>query len=121
MEKTTVTELYAKMKEFVHMEEELEFPLFSSYFQSAMSLLQSDYQELSNEDLSQMRAICAIMSENAGFRAAKKDANRKKFQKMQEKSGFWQEAIVARLKKDGMSEEEIQEAQKALFAENEGD
>jgi Xaa-Pro aminopeptidase len=105
------------MKEYVNMEEELEFSLFSAYYQDVMNCLQADYQDLTGDELVQAQAICSIMRDNAQVRAVKKDANRKKFQKMQEKSNFWQEAIEERLKKEGMSEDELKQKTEGLWAD----
>ena len=115
MEKPVLTELYARMKEYVKMEEELEFPIFAAYYQDVMNCLQADYQQLTADDLVRMQAICGIISANAQMRALKKDANRKKFQKMQEKSTFWQEAIKARLKKEGVSEDDLAQKSEGLW------
>ena len=117
MEKITMEQLSAQMKEYIKMEEELEFPLFAAYYQDVMACLQADYQELSSDELVQAQAICGIMRDNAKARAAKKDANRKKFQKMQEKSDFWQEAIKARLKKEGLNEDELKQKTEGLWAD----
>lgn len=114
--KTTMADLAATMKEYVNMEEELEFTAFSAYYQELMNCLQADYQLLNTDELVQAQAICSIISGNAQGRAAKKDANRKKFTKMKEKSEFWQQAIVARLKKEGMSEAELAEKMEGLWA-----
>lgn len=114
--KTAMADLTATMKEYVKMEEELEFGAFSAYYQELMDCLQADYQLLSADELVQAQAICGIISANAQSRAAKKDANRKKFSKMKEKSEFWQGAIVARLKKEGISEAELAEKTEGLWA-----
>ncbi|MCL1975508.1 MAG: hypothetical protein FWG61_05020 [Firmicutes bacterium] len=116
MEIVTMESLYIKMKEFVKMEEELEFSLFFTYYQDVMNCLQEDYMQFNTDELVQAQAICGIMSGNAQARALKKDLNRKKFQKMQEKSAFWQEAIKARLKKEGLSDNELAQKAEGLWA-----
>ena len=117
MDKITMEQLCAQMKEYIKMEEELEFSLFSAYYQDVMNCLQADYQNFASDELVQAQAICSVMCENAKARAAKKDANRKKFQKMQEKSDFWQDAIKARLKKEGLSEDELKQKTEGLWAD----
>ena len=117
MEKITMEQLCTQMKEYVKMEEELEVSLFASYYQDVMNCLQADYQQFTADELVQAQAICGIMSGNAQMRAAKKDLNRKKFQKMYEKSNFWQEAIKARLKKEGMNEDELAQKVEGLWDE----
>jgi len=115
-----MTGYFAQMKGFLKMEDELEFAKFSAYYQDVMNCLQADYQELSQDELAEAQAICGLLGENANMRAAaKKDANRKKFQKMHEKCAFWQDAIKAKLKKEGMSEEEMMKKVNALTADEE--
>lgn len=116
MSKITMAELTAKMREYVKMEDELEFAAFSAYYQEVMTLLQADYQELDTDALIEAQGICGIMGTNAAARAAKKDENRKKFLKMQEKSEFWEKAIKARLKKEGLTEDEVKEKTEGLWA-----
>ena len=112
-------ELFNKMLEYTKMTEELPFPEFSSYYQDLMAFLQNDYQDLNTENLIKVKGILAIISINAMTRAANKDDNRKKFQKMAEKSNFWQEAIKTRLVKDGLTPQEIDAKTAALWDEEE--
>jgi hypothetical protein len=115
MEKSSMEQLFIQMKDYVKMEEELEFSLFTAYYQDVMNCLQADYQLLTSDELVQAQAICGTMGSNAKVRAAKKDENRKKFHKMQEKSDFWQEAIKARLKKEGLSDSELEQKMEGLW------
>ena len=55
------------------------------------------------------------MAGNANMRALRTDAHRKKFAKMGEKAYFWEDAIARRLKKDGMSEQELDDKVSALW------
>jgi len=112
-----VEELYQKMLGFTKMTEELPFDEFLAYYQDVMALLQNDYPELSADDLLKAKGILGIVHVNALTRASRKDANRKKFQKMAEKANFWQEAIKARLLKEGMPPSELEEKVAALFAD----
>jgi len=108
-------ELYLKMREYIKMTEELPFDEFADYFRKTMDFLQMSYQDLTTEELLQAKGICDIISANAKARAMKKDANYKKFKKMDEKADFWQAAIEARLTKDGMTKKEISEKEDALW------
>ena len=110
-------ELFAKMGEFVKMEEELPFGEFQDYYKSVMDYLQQNYQDMNTEQLIQAKGITMIMGNNAGARALRKDDNRKKFHKMAEKSSFWEGAIKMRLVKDGMSEDELNVKVDALWKE----
>ena len=102
--------LFQKIREYIKMTEDLPFAEFAAYYQEVMDLLQKDYQDLSREDLLKAVGICQTMHASASSRAAAKDANKKKFAKMAEKSGFWQGAIKARLIKEGMTAGEIEDA-----------
>jgi len=82
-------ELFAKMGEYIKMEDELPLPEFQTYYQSVMDYLMKNYQDMSTEQLVQAKGITMIMAGNANARALRKDANRKKFQKIGEKSAFW--------------------------------
>jgi len=108
-------QLFEQMKEYLKMEDELGYPLFSAYYYDMMNFLQAEYQDLSGDELVQAQAICSIIRDNAQMCAAKKDINRKKFLKIQEKSDFWQGAIKARLIKEGMSEKELAQKAKGLW------
>ncbi|MDR2711527.1 MAG: hypothetical protein LBB91_00240 [Clostridiales bacterium] len=81
-----------KMQEYVKMSDELPFPEFSNYYQQVMIFLQEKYQDLNPDQLIEVKGICSIVCSNAHARAAKKDENRKKFQKMQEKGKVWHES-----------------------------
>lgn len=108
-------ELFAKMGEYVKMEEELAFPEFQSYYQKLMDFLMKSYQDLATEDLVKAQGITGILAVNAKTRALKKDENRKKFAKMGEKAAFWEDAIKAKLLKDGMDEAELSAKIEALW------
>lgn len=108
-------ELYQKMLEYIQMTEELPFDEFVEYFQKTMDFLQISYQDMTAEELIKAKGICDIISANAKARAMKKDANRKKFMKMDEKADFWQSAIETRLLKQGLSQKEINEKEESLW------
>ena len=78
--------LFNQMAEFIKMEEELPFAEFQSYYTSVMAFLQKEYQDLTVDDLLKAKGILSIMGANAKTRALVKNENRKKFQKMAEKS-----------------------------------
>ncbi|MDD2221675.1 MAG: hypothetical protein PHN35_06970 [Clostridia bacterium] len=113
----TIEEMYLLMQGFTQMTEELPFNEFADYYQNVMDTLQADYQKLSQEDLIRVKGICTIMDINAQSRAGYKDDKRKRFQKMSEKSRFWGEAIKSRLLKEGMTSDQIMQAEAALWAD----
>ncbi len=108
--------LFNQMAEFIKMEEELPFAEFQSYYTSVMAFLQKEYQDLTVDDLLKAKGILSIMGANAKTRALVKNENRKKFQKMAEKSAFWDDAITRRLVKiEGLSNDEVQEKVESLW------
>ncbi|MCL1805594.1 MAG: hypothetical protein FWG28_06305 [Clostridiales bacterium] len=100
-------ELFAKIKEYVNMDTEISTAEFSAYYKKVIDKLVADFDKLSEEELFQAKAIASIVSGNAATRSKRKDADAKKFRKMQEKSSFWADAIEYRLKKSGLSEDDV--------------
>ena len=111
----TLDELNAKMSQYVKMESELEFTEFVDYYNDLMAFLQAEYGNLDQDALVKCKGMCMIVAGNAKMRALRKDANRKKFAKMGEKAYFWEDAIARRLKRDGMSEQELDDKVSALW------
>ena len=112
-------ELYQKMLGYTKMTEELPFDEFQVYYQQLMDLLQKDYQDLTQDELITAKGILNIVHMNAMARSLKKDECRKKFQKMSEKANFWQEAIKARLLKEGLTAKELEAKEELLWEEKE--
>lgn len=110
--------LFAKMGAFLNMTEELPFEEFSAYYGALTGYLQAEYQNLDEAALLKAQSLCGIVASNAQARAAYKDGNRKKFQKMAEKASFWEDAIKNRLIKGGLSLDEIEEKTAALWQED---
>ena len=110
-------ELFAKMGEYIKMEDELPLPEFQEYYQSVIDYLMKNYQDMDTDQLIKAKGITMIVANNAKARAARKDANRKKFSKMGEKCAFWEGAIKMRLVKEGMSEQDIDAKVDALWNE----
>ena len=111
----TIAALNEKMSEYVKMETEIPFAEFTEFYQDLTGLLQTKYQEFSIEELILAKGMTMIVAGNARVRSSRKDENRKKFMKMAEKAKFWEDAIALRLKKDGISEDELEEKVSALW------
>jgi hypothetical protein len=109
-------ELFSKMSQYVKMNEELPLPEFQAYYQSVIDYLMKNYQEMTTDELIKAKGITMIMAGNAKGRARRKDADRKKFDKIAEKADFWESAIKLRLTKEGMSAAELDEKIEALWA-----
>ena len=106
--------LFEKMKEYVKMDTEISAAEFQEYYQQVMDGLQKNFDKLEEEELLKAKIVATIMAGNAGNRRAKKDADAKKFKKIQEKSSFWANAIEYKLKKMGLNPHEIEEKTAAL-------
>ncbi len=109
--------LFGKMKEYVKMDTEISTEEFLEYYKKVMDKLQSDFESLTEEELFQAKIVTSIMSGNASTRQKRKDGDAKKFKKIQEKSSFWTKAIDYKLKKSGLSEQEIEERTGAIEKE----
>ena len=110
-------QLFNKVREYLKMTEELPFVAFSGYFNDVTGYLQQNYQDMNDDDLIKAYGICGIVASNAEARAGHKDANRKKFTKMAEKTRFWEDAIKTRFVKGGMLPNELEEKCAAFFKE----
>lgn len=99
-----------KMKEYLKMDSEIPFTEFVDYYNQVIGFLQTNHESLEQEDLFKAKYILSIVSSNAQARAQRKGPESKKYKKMGEKTGFWSNAINFRLQKEGLSQQEIDEA-----------
>lgn len=111
----TLQELNDKMAVYVKMESELPFGEFTAYYNDLTGFLQAEYANLDQDALLRCKGMCMVVAGNAKMRSLRKDENRKRFTKMAEKAAFWEDAIARRLKKDGLTQEELDEKVGALW------
>lgn len=104
-----MNELYEKMREYVKMDEEISTPEFVDYFQKVIDELQTKFDDMDQEALLRSKLITSILAGNSASRKARKDADSKKYKKINEKSVFWANAIEFRLKHMGLTSAEIEE------------
>ncbi len=109
--------LIERLKGYLNMEGEISFAEYASYAQEVFAYLQENYQPMEKEELLNAQYICFILYSNAAERMSRKDANRKKYKKLGDKANFWREAIVVRLQKAGMSQQEMQVWQSSNWGE----
>ncbi|MCG1026131.1 MULTISPECIES: hypothetical protein [Dehalobacter] len=100
-------EKMAKLKEYLQMETEIAFEEFKTYYTGVIEQLNKTYSEMDQAACFQARYICSIIQGNAESRAQRSKVNGKAFKKMAAKCGFWVDAIDHRLKKEGMTQNEI--------------
>ncbi len=104
-----MNELFETMKTYVKMDDEISTPEFVDYFQKVMETLQKDFDGMDQETLLQSKLITTIMAGNSASRKSRRDADMKKYKKINEKCVFWANAIEFRLKQMGMTPAQIEE------------
>lgn len=94
--------LFAKLCEYLQMEDEIPYAEFAAYFKKVIAEWQVNYQQYDKETLLKCQSIATVVAANAIDRGKenKKDPNAKKFKKMAEKMSFWAQAIELRLEKE---------------------
>ncbi|MBQ9993055.1 MAG: hypothetical protein IJP33_06485 [Firmicutes bacterium] len=107
--------LYNKMGEFIKMEDLLPADEFFAYYKDVIAYLQEKYQDENQENLIKLKAICAIVYQNAFARAKMDIKNRNKFRKIGDKCQFWANAIELRLVKEGLSADEQEQMEQKLW------
>lgn len=112
-------ELYAKMQEYLAMDTEIPFQEFEEYYRQVLKHLTENFSEMSQEEKIKGKYIVALVESNSAARAKRKGAEMKKYRKIQEKMAFWNGALSYNLKKEGLSEQEIDEAIRKLNQDNE--
>lgn len=111
-------ELFAKLREYLQMDEDISFAEFDSYYKAVLAEFMANYQSYDKETLLKATAITTVAAANAIDRGKAKDANSKKFKKMAEKLTFWAEAIVMRLGKEhGLNKNQVDQEVDKLLAD----
>lgn len=103
-----------KLKEYLKMETEIPFSEFKIFYQDVLDTLNTEYNDFDQPACLQARYICSIVQANAQARSKKDRDNKKAFRKMADKTAFWVEAIDHRLKKEGLSQVEIEQVMTEL-------
>ncbi|MDD2211371.1 MAG: hypothetical protein PHZ11_01130 [Desulfitobacteriaceae bacterium] len=106
--------LFHKLKEYLHMDEEIPFEEFSRYYKDLISFLNSNFSEFNQDDCIKARFISTIVQGNADSRSKSSRNNGKAFKKMKIKCAFWADAINYRLLKEGINQQQIEEATQAV-------
>jgi hypothetical protein len=96
------------------MEEEISFEEFSQYYKDLINFLNNDFSNLNQDECIKTRFICTIVQGNAQSRGKSSRINSKAFKKMDKKCAFWADAINYRLLKEGMTQQQIEEAALAI-------
>ncbi|MGI6119419.1 MAG: hypothetical protein ACOYIB_02425 [Desulfosporosinus sp.] len=102
--------LLEKLKEYLHMDTEISFEEFSDYYRKLINELNQTFDRLDRDARIKALYICTIVQSNAESRIKESKATAKVFRKMSAKCAFWKDAIKYNLRKDGMSQQEIEQA-----------
>jgi alpha-D-ribose 1-methylphosphonate 5-triphosphate diphosphatase PhnM len=111
-------ELFAKLREYLQMEDEIPFGEFSDYYKKVLAEFQANYKGYDKDTLLQCAVITTVVAANAIDRAKEKDGNAKKFKKMAEKLTFWAKAIALRLEHEyGLNQNQVDQEIDKLLAD----
>lgn len=105
---------FQKLKEYLNMDTEIPFDEFEVYYKEVITYLQGNFESLEHATLIKARYITSIISGNASNRAGRKGSQAKKYRKMADKCDFWADSIKYRLLQEGLTEEQIDEAEQKL-------
>lgn len=105
------------MKEYLKMDDELPFEEFTAYAQDFLAYLGANFDSSTNDELLVGRFILSILQGNASDRSKRKSPEAKKYKKLAEKCNLWFEAINYRLKKNGLTQAEVDEATRKISDE----
>ncbi|ACL21447.1 MULTISPECIES: hypothetical protein [Desulfitobacterium] len=106
--------LFEKLKEYLHMDDEIPFDEFSQYYKSLIECLNTTFEEMDQDTRIKGRYACSIVQANAESREKREKKNAKAFKKISAKTAFWMNAINYRLLKEGLTQAEIDQAMEAI-------
>lgn len=102
--------LFEQLKGYLHMDTEIPFDEFSTFYKSLIETLNSNFEDMDQAMRLKARYACSIVQANADSRAQRSKSNAKAYKKISSKCTFWTDAINFRLLKDGMTQQEIDQA-----------
>ncbi|WP_096202330.1 hypothetical protein [Bacillus sp. FJAT-45350] len=111
-------ELYAKIQEYLNMDEEISFKEFSEYYKKVIDNLGADHESFEEDDVwKALFIIESIMSNAESREKEQKGSEAKKYKKMAERCQLWAKNFTARLANLGYTEEDINERFEQMFEE----
>ena len=99
--------LFEQLKGYLHMETEIPFDEFSSYYKSLIDTLNTSFEDMDQDMRLKARYALSIVQANADSRAPRSKVNAKVYKKISSKCAFWIDAITFHLRKEGMDQAEI--------------
>ncbi|MDA8229663.1 MAG: hypothetical protein M0T74_18580 [Desulfitobacterium hafniense] len=106
--------LFEKLKEYLHMETEIPYEEFTEYYRGLLDELNANFNSYDQDTCIKAKYICSIVQANAESRAQRSKSNAKAYKKIAAKCGFWSDAIAFRLRKEGMTQADIDKATEAI-------
>lgn len=108
-------ELFEKMKEYLNMDTEISFNEFDGYYKKVVAFLNDEWTELNQEDTMHMLFILDNLKSNGEDRAKRKEKEAKKYAKMAQRTEIWANALIKRLRDEGLTDEEIGKRYEAIY------
>ena len=108
-------ELFEKMKEYLNMDTEISFNEFDGYYKKVVAFLNDEWTELNQDDTMHMLFILDNLKSNGEDRAKRKEKEAKKYAKMAQRTEIWANALIKRLRDEGLNDEEIGKRYEAFY------
>ncbi len=106
--------LFEQLKGYLGLDTEISFDEFSGYYKDLIQTLNKTFEEMDQDSRLKARYACSIVQANAESRIKRDKKNAKAYKKIIEKTAFWSNAINFRLLKEGMTQDEIDQATDAI-------
>ncbi len=111
-------ELFAKLREYLQMEEEIPFAEFDTYYRAVVAEFMTNFKIYDQDTMIKATAVTTVVAANAIDRQKHKGPDAKKYKKIAEKMSFWAEAIALRLQKDfGLTKQQVDKEIDKLLAD----
>lgn len=108
-------ELFEKMKEYLNMDTEISFNEFDSYYKKVVAFLNDEWTGLNQDDTMHMLFILDNLKSNGEDRAKRKEKEAKKYAKMAQRTEIWANALIKRMRDEGLTDEEIGKRYEAIY------
>lgn len=108
-------ELFDKMKEYLNMDTEISFEEFDGYYKKVVAFLNDSWTSLNEDDTMHMLFVLDNLKSNGEDRAKRKTKEAKKYAKMAQRTEIWANALINRLRENGLTDEEIGKRYEAIY------
>ena len=97
------------------MDTEISFNEFDGYYKKVVAFLNDEWTELNQDDTMHMLFILDNLKSNGEDRAKRKEKEAKKYAKMAQRTEIWANALIKRLRDEGLNDEEIGKRYEAIY------